>query len=54
MSALHPNEVVERAREMRETPSLMNRLAEAGRRLVDGQGLFRVREIVRRELCPTM
>ena len=54
MSALHPNEVVERAREMRETPSLMNRLAEAGRRLVDGQGLFRVREIVRRELCLTM
>ncbi len=54
MSVLHPDEVVERAMEMRKTPSLMRNLTEAGRRLVDGQGLFRVREIVRRELCPTM
>ena len=54
MSVLHPDEVVERAMEMRKTPSLMRHLTEAGRRLVDGQGLFRVREIVRRELCLTM
>ena len=54
ISVLHPDEVVERAIEMRETPSLMRHLTEAGRRLIDGKGLFRVREIVRRELCPTM
>ena len=54
MSGLHPDEVVERAMEMRKTPPLMRHFTEAGRRLVDGQGLFRVREIVRRELCPTM
>ncbi len=54
MSLLHPEEVVERAIELRKTPSLMRQLTEAGRRLVDGRGLLRVRKIVRRELCPSM
>ena len=54
MSVTHPDQIVECALEMRKTPSLMRHLTKAGRRLIDGKGLFRVREIVRRELCPTM
>ncbi len=53
ISVIQPDEVVDRALEMRKTPSLMRHLAEAGRRLIDGKGLFRVREILRKELCPT-
>ena len=54
MSELRPEEVVERANELHQDRPLMHRLAEAGRKLVDGKGLFRVTEIMRRELCLTM
>ena len=49
-----PKDVVECATRISREKSLMLRLIEQGRRLVDGKGLFRVTEIVRSQLCPTM
>lgn len=41
------------ARRLVQDPDERRQLSEACRRLIDGKGLFRVAEIVRRELCPS-
>ncbi len=53
ISKLSPVELAESARDLLGNSALMSRLAQAGRKLVDGKGLLRVTEILRRELCLT-
>ena len=53
ISKLKPAELAEHARDLLGNGALMSRLAGAGRKLVDGKGLLRVTEIVRKELCLT-
>ena len=53
LDRLAPNALLGHCMEMLEDQPLVQRLSEAGRRLVDGKGLSRVVEIVRRQIWLT-
>jgi spore coat polysaccharide biosynthesis predicted glycosyltransferase SpsG len=51
IESVSPAEIVDRVRSLVDDEPRRRSLAANGRRLVDGRGLFRVSEIVRKELC---
>jgi spore coat polysaccharide biosynthesis predicted glycosyltransferase SpsG len=53
MEHLSPSSLLRRCTEMVESRALVDRLTQAGQLLVDGKGLSRVIEIVRRQLWLT-
>ena len=53
LSRIDPRDLASRTIEIVRNTALRERLRETGRKLVDGKGLVRVSEIVRRELCLT-